>query len=132
MLAAILLNLPDYQQPKRDGGAGVSPLRNSNRKTLLKTAQELEKYLFDKDVPAQLKSLPKRVKSQIQATTVPVQEVFDLSRELRLQQIEIMRMASENRGEQLDYLFMLDAMRIFLVELQETEDDIISLLLLEA
>lgn len=132
MLAAILLNLPDYQQPKRDGDAGASPLRNSNRKNLLKTAQELEKYLFDKDVPAQLKSLPKRVKTQIQATTVPVQEVFSLTYELRMYQAEILRMASENRAEQLDYLFMLDAMRVFLTELQETEDDVISLLLLDA
>lgn len=132
MLACLLLNLPDYQQPKRDGDAGAISIRNNTRKNLLKTAQELEKYLFDKDVPAQLKSLPKRVKKQVMAKAVPVDEVFSLAYELRMYQVEIMRMASQNRGEQLDYLFMLDAMRVFLVELQEAEDDIISLLLLDA
>lgn len=129
MLAAILLNLPDYQKPSRD--ADAAPLRNDRRKKAIETAQELESYLADKNVPTELKTLPERVKKHIEADRVSVDEVFNLANEVRLRTIELKEMASQRQAT-IDYLFMLDAFSVFLLELQDSEDDVIALLLMES
>lgn len=133
MLAAILLNLADYQKPARDADAGRYRFTEKDlpRKKELKKAISAFANLLDKAQEPALNPL-KKVKQRVQeytTTDLPVDEFSDLIRELSMREFELRR--SINRSSQQDpiSILILEQLTIVLTFMQQDEEEILVLLM---
>lgn len=136
MLAALLVNLADYQQPARDadGGAAVRerprrvlPDRPVTRDDVIQAANELE-VLAEQE--KSLRAVPKKVRDYVAAEVVQVDEVSNLQAELSVLEFEYRQsMLREQQEDRLQTILILEQISVILRYVQDEEEAIIALLL---
>ena len=133
MLAALLVNLPDYQKKSDSGGSELVAYRSTSRRTVLESAKKLEEYLYGKPVKEPIKRAVKRAREYVETDATP-EEVFDLSAELQMRTVELqqeLKKSEDQRDQAIDYLLVLNTFTVFLNYVQEDEEAILVLLLTE-
>jgi hypothetical protein len=132
MLAALLLNLPDYQAKPdgMDADAGrkartyARSVRSNSRQVLLEAADEIERLLDGKTPPVPVKRLTKRVKRYAEDKG----SASDLSQMIADLQMRIF----ELRRTEVTWVFpVVTEMEVMLELLMQDEEDILILLLAE-
>lgn len=136
MLAALLVNLADYQQPGRDadGGAAVRerprrvlPDRPITRDDVIQAANELEELIEQEQ---SLKPIPKKVRTYVAAEVVQVDEVSNLQAELAMREFELrQRLQEADQEQRYISLLILEQISVILRYVQDEEEAIIALLL---
>lgn len=133
MLAAILLNLADYQQPARDADAGKVRYyeyeRKDRRKEMFDAAAELE-VLLDAapKVAKPIKKLLDKAKRYAD-NALSVEDQSNFYAELAARAFEIRQEMERRVDDQIQYLIVLEQITVFLTYLREDEDDLLVLLL---
>lgn len=134
MLAALLLNLPDYlKQP--DAGAGI--VKKAKRRVelpqgvpitvddVIAAADELEAMIEQED---SLKPLPDKVRDYVAANVVSVDDISSLQLELAMREFEYRQRLQEGKQQELT-LLILEQISVILRFVQDDEEAILSLLL---
>lgn len=133
MLAAILLNLADYQQPQRDADAGKRYVDEKDiaRKQNIKKAVSAFANLLDKADNATTKPLRKLKQRVINYSrdTLPVDDFSELIRELSMREFELRRSLLQVDQQEPITVLILEQLTIILTFMQDDEEAIIALLL---
>ena len=133
MLAAILCNLADYQQPQRDADAGKRYVdeKDITRKQNIKKAVSAFANLLDKADNTATKPLRKLKQRVINYSrdTLPVDDFSELIRELSMREFELRRSLLQVDQQEPITVLILEQLTIILTFMQDDEEAIIALLL---
>lgn len=122
MLAAILLNLPDYQK-KRDADASFMQDRRNFKKRINEFAE-----LLDESEIKPLRQLKQRVVKYAEDKAT-LSESSELLRELSMREFELRQSAFQSNQQDSYTVLILEHLTFILSYMQEQEEEILLLLM---
>lgn len=137
MLAALLLNLPDYPPPVQQNDADAGIAKKQRRKYLPEgpvtrddvelAVAELEQQI---ESDSQIAPVVKKAKQYIAKPVLETREIADFSRELSMLEFEYrQKMLQADQQQRVQMLLVLEQITIILRLVQDDEEAMILLLL---
>lgn len=134
MLAALLLNLPDYlKQPDADAGIVKKARRRVELPEgvpitvddVIAAADELEAVIEQEE---SLKPLPSKVRDYVSTSVLSVDDISNLQAELAMREFEYRQRLQEGKQQEVT-LLILEQISVILRFVQDDEEAILALLL---
>lgn len=134
MLAALLLNLPDYlKQPDADAGIVKKARRRVELPEgvpitvddVIAAADELEAVIEQEE---SLKKLPEKVRDYVSTNVLSVDDISNLQAELAMREFEYRQRLQEGKQQEVT-LLILEQISVILRFVQDDEEAILALLL---